>query len=262
MNLRCASFWWKTIRTTPTCCQEMLATVDASLEIRHVERLGAGPPAPAAGCADRRDPLGPVAAGQHGPGDPPAGQRRGRQSADRGADGHGRRGFGRRGRPPRAQDYLVKGEVGARRLLQAIRHAVERKEMERAVRDHEARLAGLVASAMDAIIAIDVRQQVVLFNPAAETMFGCKAADALGGSLERFIPARFRQAHRTQVERFGATGADQSPHGGAVHDKGAAGRRRGVSHRGFDLADGGRRSEAVHGDPPRRHPSGNDPRTP
>ena len=59
---------------------------------------------------------------------------------------------------------------------------------------------------MDAIIAIDVRQQVVLFNPAAETMFGCKAADALGGPLERFLPPRFRDAHRAHVEHFGATG--------------------------------------------------------
>ncbi len=106
-----------------------------------------------------------------------------------------------------AQDYLVKGETGARRLLQSIRHAVQRKGLERALRDHGARLAGLIDSAMDAVIAIDVRQRVVLFNPAAETMFGCKAAEAQGGPIERFLPVRFRQSHRAHVEHFGATAA-------------------------------------------------------
>jgi PAS domain S-box-containing protein len=113
-----------------------------------------------------------------------------------------------------AQDYLVKGEIGARRLLQLIRHAIQRKGLERALRDHEARLAGLVGSAMDAIIAIDARQGVVLFNPAAEGMFGCTAAEALGGPLERFLPVRFREAHRAHVERFGATGETNRRMGG------------------------------------------------
>ena len=49
-------------------------------------------------------------------------------------------------------------------------------------------MAGIVASAMDAIIAIDHDQRVVLFNAAAEKMFGCPAADAIGNSIERFIP--------------------------------------------------------------------------
>ena len=64
----------------------------------------------------------------------------------------------------------------------------------------------IIDSAMDAIISINEAQQVVLFNAAAERMFGCAATEALGCPLDRFIPARFRAAHRAHVSAFGATG--------------------------------------------------------
>lgn len=65
------------------------------------------------------------------------------------------------------------------------------------------RLQGIVQSAMDAILTVDERQQVLLFNEAAERMFGCLAREAIGQPLERFIPSRFHTAHRQHIERFG-----------------------------------------------------------
>ncbi len=59
---------------------------------------------------------------------------------------------------------------------------------------------------MDAIITVDESQHVVLFNAAAERIFQCSAAEAVGGPLDRFIPERFRAAHRAHVERFDARG--------------------------------------------------------
>ena len=59
---------------------------------------------------------------------------------------------------------------------------------------------------MDAIISVDSRQTIVMFNAAAERIFRCSAAEAIGSPLERFIPERFRAAHHTHVERFGRTG--------------------------------------------------------
>jgi PAS domain S-box-containing protein len=70
----------------------------------------------------------------------------------------------------------------------------------------EARLEAIVDSAMDAIITVDAAQHVVLFNRAAEQVFRCPRAEALGRPLERFLPARFRAAHRGHVESFGRTG--------------------------------------------------------
>jgi PAS domain S-box-containing protein len=75
-----------------------------------------------------------------------------------------------------------------------------------ALRESKERLAGIVSSAMDAIITVDEDQRIVLFNEAAERMFGCPAAEALGQPFNRFIPERFRDAHTKLVRRFGETG--------------------------------------------------------
>lgn len=71
---------------------------------------------------------------------------------------------------------------------------------------HTARITGIVESAMDAIISIDSAQRVVLFNAAAERMFACPAAMALGHGLERFIPAPSRAEHGGHVAAFGSSG--------------------------------------------------------
>src|SRR5262249_10158305 len=56
---------------------------------------------------------------------------------------------------------------------------------------------------MDAIITVDESHLVILFNSAAEKVFGFSAADAFGQPLERFIPALFRAAHPEHLNGFG-----------------------------------------------------------
>jgi len=82
----------------------------------------------------------------------------------------------------------------------------ERKLAEEALREGQARLAGLVASAMDAIVSVDADQRVVMFNAAAERMFRCPAKEAIGQPIERFVPERFRAGHGAHISRFGETG--------------------------------------------------------
>jgi PAS domain S-box-containing protein len=82
----------------------------------------------------------------------------------------------------------------------------DQKRAEVSQRESRDRLAGIVSSAMDAIITVDENQLIVLFNAAAERMFGCAASEALGQPLDRFIPERFRRSHTEDVRRFGETG--------------------------------------------------------
>ncbi|QSA98605.1 PAS domain-containing protein [Methylococcus sp. EFPC2] len=55
-------------------------------------------------------------------------------------------------------------------------------------------LAGVVSTAMDAIITADAARRIVLFNAAAEKMFGCSAATAVGASIEDFVLLGFCEA--------------------------------------------------------------------
>ena len=72
--------------------------------------------------------------------------------------------------------------------------------------ESQGRLEGIIASAMDAIIAVDYEQRIVVFNAAAEKMFGCQAHEAIGSSISRFIPERFRTAHSEHIRQFEAIG--------------------------------------------------------
>ena len=69
-----------------------------------------------------------------------------------------------------------------------------------------ARLAALLDSAMDAIITVDEAQTIVLYNRAAERIFGWPAQQARGMSLDELIPSRYRATHGGHVRQFGATG--------------------------------------------------------
>lgn len=79
------------------------------------------------------------------------------------------------------------------------------KRAEQILRRSQEQLAGVIGSAMDAIISVDEHQHVVLFNAAAEKMFRCPAPEAIGQSIDRFIPKRFHDSHREHIESFGRT---------------------------------------------------------
>jgi PAS domain S-box-containing protein len=95
----------------------------------------------------------------------------------------------------------ILGMTAARAVLERRERAARQDEL----KDTRDRLHGVIQSAMDAIITVDHDQHIVLFNEAAERIFRCRAEQAIGGALERFIPERFRAEHRAHVERFGAT---------------------------------------------------------
>jgi len=93
--------------------------------------------------------------------------------------------------------------VGASKVARDI---TARRRAEQALGEAQARLAAIVDSAMDAMVTVDESQRVVLFNRAAEQVFGVRRDQALGAPLDLFLPVRFRGAHRQHVEHFGRTG--------------------------------------------------------
>jgi PAS domain S-box-containing protein len=87
-----------------------------------------------------------------------------------------------------------------------LRDISERMDAEESHARLAARLAGMLDSAMDAIITVDERHKIVLYNRAAEKIFGWPSAQALGQPLSSLLPVRFRGGHDAHMERFAATG--------------------------------------------------------
>jgi len=77
---------------------------------------------------------------------------------------------------------------------------------EQALRESKERLAGVVSTAMDAIITVDDDHRIVVFNEAAEEMFRCRAAEAMDQTIERFIPDCFRGTPPGNIRRFSEPG--------------------------------------------------------
>jgi PAS domain S-box-containing protein len=75
-------------------------------------------------------------------------------------------------------------------MLSVVADITDRRQIQEKLRASEEMLAGVIGSAMDAIIAVDSEQRIVLFNAAAEKIFGCRAGQAIGTSLEQFMPHR------------------------------------------------------------------------
>ncbi|MFZ3015027.1 MAG: PAS domain S-box protein [Nitrospira sp.] len=89
---------------------------------------------------------------------------------------------------------------------EAVRAVVGREVAEEQLLVSRLTLESIIESAMDAIITVDEDQRVRLFNRAAEVMFGCSVREATGQPLDRFLPTRFRDAHRHHVHAFGQAG--------------------------------------------------------
>ena len=92
----------------------------------------------------------------------------------------------------------------------AARLAASTKESARLYAEAEAqraRLGSVMESAHEAIIIADGEGIILSWNKGARTIFGYADGEAVGQSLTMLMPERYREAHRTGLERFPATGA-------------------------------------------------------
>lgn len=96
-------------------------------------------------------------------------------------------------------------------FLEAVAHQLgsflERTEARRAVASSEARKAGILHAALDAIVSADGAGRILEFNAAAERLFGHRREDALGRHIaDLLVPPDLRAAHTAGLERYIETG--------------------------------------------------------
>lgn len=90
----------------------------------------------------------------------------------------------------------------ARLYAAAQQEIVLREQLRASLAESELRLSGIVNSAMDAIISIDASNNICIFNPAAEQIFGYKAEQVLGQPFEVLLPLVNRETHRAALDDF------------------------------------------------------------
>ena len=67
------------------------------------------------------------------------------------------------------------------------------------------RLGGILDIADDAIIVVNARQEIELFNKGAERIFGYTAQEVTGRSLDLLLPTHTVETHRQHIQTFAAS---------------------------------------------------------
>ncbi len=83
--------------------------------------------------------------------------------------------------------------------------AQAQRQAETALQESQARLAGILDNANEAIISVDEKQRITLFNHGAEQTFGYTASEVLGQPFELLLPTRFAEIHHQHMSDFGQT---------------------------------------------------------
>lgn len=88
-------------------------------------------------------------------------------------------------------------------VMELLRDVTERPTVTKGHPLEEIQVRNILDTAMDGIISINERHEILLFNTAAEGIFGWRADQVIGRPIEILIPHRFRGNHRNDVEQFG-----------------------------------------------------------
>ena len=106
--------------------------------------------------------------------------------------------------------YVRQRNVAAK---EAVVRESERRERElrhmRELWESQARFREVVTSALDAIILFDGAGTITLFNSAAESMFGCASAEAVGSPIARFFVDEAQAVRELRVFAAGRDGKDE-----------------------------------------------------
>jgi len=93
-----------------------------------------------------------------------------------------------------------------RRFTGIVRDISDRKKVEEALKESAARMKAIWDTAVDAIITITDHGQVLMFNPAAERIFGYLASEVIGNNITMLQPEPYHSEHDTYLRRYRETG--------------------------------------------------------
>jgi PAS domain-containing protein len=83
-----------------------------------------------------------------------------------------------------------------------VKNLLHKSSLESALKEADDQLRHTVQAAKDAIVTANSEKRIVLFNCAAEQMFGLRAAAAIGSEVETLLRGALRQSDLTQVSEF------------------------------------------------------------
>jgi PAS domain S-box-containing protein len=101
---------------------------------------------------------------------------------------------------------LALGVFSLRRWIELRREIAERRRAEDALRQSEERFRSVAQSATDAIIVANSKGNIIVWNKAAQAIFGYDDEEALGKPLTLLMPERFHDSHRRGLDRFLSAG--------------------------------------------------------
>lgn len=88
------------------------------------------------------------------------------------------------------------------RSLSVWRDITNLRQAEALARSSHARFTGILDNVPEAIIAMDDKLDVQVFNNAAEHIFGYTADEIIGKPFDTLMPARFRSGHGRHIQKF------------------------------------------------------------
>lgn len=100
---------------------------------------------------------------------------------------------------------VTPGNTSSIRYIFTFNKADDIPDTSLSIKDKNMLLEGIISSAMDAIISINEKQEITLFNQSAEKMFLLPASKAVGRKISDLIPEEFRNKHEKHIENFGKT---------------------------------------------------------
>lgn len=91
-------------------------------------------------------------------------------------------------------------------ILLALEDVTDRIEIERGLKDREARLRAILDAAPEAIITADDNGIVTSYSPSAKTILGFRAEEVVGQNVSMLMPAPHREKHDGYMSHYMHTG--------------------------------------------------------